>query len=467
MGMLDNKIGTLIQYDGEAQSIAGKNVIEAFEGSDTVIFNETYLVIGAHTEALKIHAMYDLTIIGDITVQECVVNGSLTIIGEARISSLSCYNSVICQGDLYADKIYVGGDMIVESAVCDELVCDGSVAVHTTININQSAKVAKTIFACEGIMGEGRFSALNGIANEYFEFDGDIEGKIVELDTDTTLCDTVPAKTAACDSTEDAIALAGQKVSDEIRKYSELSESELIEHLRALASAENCDLKHLPVLEGLFTKLTELSYQDRIETVEDYLLVLSAQKLLPQEIYSYESVEHVGSLLLPNAKKDLEFLSFDAISLEQLARVLKMAVQFEEDLADEWDILMDKIFESIGLRYSTVSSIIERNKPKQKQVPEKPAEEVADSTPQVEPNPVKPRETKAEFLSKKLSHAGKKFGLTDVELERMATIKIRTFGDLVNATDATLIKAFGKKAFLANHLIQTRNSIMKRSEDLE
>lgn len=105
MGMLDNKNGTLIQYDGEAQSIAGKNVIEAFEGSDTVIFNETYLVIGAHTEALKIHAMYDLTIIGDITVQECVVNGSLTIIGEARISSLSCFNSLICQGDLYADKI--------------------------------------------------------------------------------------------------------------------------------------------------------------------------------------------------------------------------------------------------------------------------------------------------------------------------------------------------------------------------
>lgn len=291
--MLDNRNGSLIQYDGENHNIAGKNVIEAFEGSDTVIFNETYFVIGAHTEALKIQAMYDLTIIGDITVQECVVNGSLTIIGEARISSLSCYNSLICQGDLYADKIYVGGDMIVESAVCDELVCDGSVAVHTTININQSAKVAKTIFACEGIMGEGRFSALNGIANEYFEFDGDIEGKIVELDTDTTLCDTVPAKTAACDSTEDAIALAGQKVSDEIRKYSELSESELIEHLRALTSAENCDLKHLPVLEGLFTKLTELSYQDRIETVEDYLLVLSAQKLLPQEIYSYESVEHI------------------------------------------------------------------------------------------------------------------------------------------------------------------------------
>lgn len=39
------------------------------------------------------------------------------------------------------------------------------------------------------------------------------------------------------------------------------------------------------------------------------------------------------------------------------------------------------------------------------------------------------------------------FGLTDVELERMATIKIRIFGDFVNATDAMLIKAFVKKPF--------------------
>ena len=465
--MLDNRNGSLIQYDGENHNIAGKNVIEAFEGSDTVIFNETYFVIGTHTEALKIQAMYDLTIIGDLTVQECVVNGSLTIIGEARISSLSCYNSLICRGDLYADKIYVGGDMIVESAVCDELVCDGSVTVHTTININQSVKVAKTIFACEGIMGEGSFSALNGIANEYFEFDGDIEGKIFELDTDTTICDTVPTKKAVCDSAEAAIAIASQKISDEIRSYSDLSESELIEHLRALASAENRDMKHLPVLEGLFKKLTELSYQTRIETVEDYLLVLSAQNLLPQEIYSYESIEHVGSLLLPNAKKDLDSLSFDVTSLKQLARVLKMAVQFEEDFDEDWDLLMDKIFESIGLRYSTVSSIIARNKSKRKQVPEKTVEVVVESKPSAELKPVKPRETKAEFLNKKLGHDGKKFGLTDVELERMASIRIRTFGDLVNATDATLIKVFGKKAFLANHLIQTRNSIMKRSEDLE
>ena len=74
---------------------------------------------------------------------------------------------------------------------------------------------------------------------------------------------------------------------------------------------------------------------------------------------------------------------------------------------------------------------------------------------------------KVDFLAKKLSHTGKKFGLTDVELERMATIKIRTFGDLVQASDMALTKAFGKKAFLANHLIQTRDKIIEKLADME
>ena len=77
--------GALIQYDGESGSIAGKNIIEAFEGNDSVIFNESYIIIGEHTEALKIHAMYDLTIMGDVTAQECVVNGSLTVIGKVSL----------------------------------------------------------------------------------------------------------------------------------------------------------------------------------------------------------------------------------------------------------------------------------------------------------------------------------------------------------------------------------------------
>ena len=465
--------GSLIQYDGEASCIAGKNVIEAFEGNDSIIFNETYMIVGENTKALKIHAMYDLTIIGDVTAQECVINGSLTIIGDAHIANLTCYNTFICKGNLHADKIYVGRNIIVGSIDCDDIICDGNVVLQTTANINQNAKIGKTMVACEGIMGAGTFSAINAIANEYFEFDGEYEGKILELETDATISNTVPVKAAPCETIEDIINLANKKLEEEYDKCPDLDEEEIIKHLKKLGAIQSRELKFLPIVEPLFTKLTEISYQDRIETIDEYLTVLMAQKMLPTEVYKYESVDHVGKLFLPKAQNEIDELGFEPCTIEQFSRVLSMAVKFEEVLSADWEILMDKVFESIGLKYSTVSSMINRNKPKQsvQSVTAEPVDEPVEDTEKIEPEPAPvpavPRMKKADFLAKKLSHTGKKFGLTDVELERMATIKIRTFGDLVQASDMALTKVFGKKAFLANHLIQTRDKIIEKLADME
>lgn len=465
--------GSLIQFDGEADGVAGKNVIEAFESNDSIIFNETYMIIGEHTKTLKIHAMYDLTIIGDVTVQECVVNGSLIIIGDAHITNLTCYNTFICKGNLRSDKMYVGRNIIVGSIVCNEIICDGNVVLQTTANINENAKIGKTIVACEGIMGAGTFSAVNAIANEYFEFDGQCEGKILELERDATISDTTPTKNAPCETVEEVIDLANDKLAEEYAKYPDLDEEEVIDHLKKLGAIQSHGLKVLPSVEPLFTKLTEISYQDRIKTVDEYLTVLMAQKVLPSEVFNYESVDHIGKLFLPKAQKEIDELRFEPCTIEQFSRVLSMAVKFAEDLSADWEILMDKIFESVGLKYSTVSAMIGRNKPKKSEQPvgSELVAEIGTTTEAGEtdsdPAPFIPRMKKADFLVKKLSHAGKKFGLTDVELERMATIKICTFGDLVQANDITLIKAFGKKVFLANHLIQTRDKIIEKLADMD
>lgn len=461
--------GSLVQFDGESNGIAGKNVIESFDGDDSIIFNESYIVIGEYTEAQKIHAMYDLTIMGDVTVQECIVHGSLTIIGTARIANLICYNGFICKGDLYSDKIYVGGDMIVDSIVCDELVCDGNVAIQTTVDINQSAKISKTMVACEGIMGAGTFSATNAIVNEYFEFDGEYEGKIVELKMDNTISDFTLAKTKPTETVQDIIEIANQKLVEEYGKCPLLDEEAIIEHLQNLSTIENKELRYLPIIEPLFLRLTEISYQDKIETVEDYLTVLTAQKILPSVVFSYESIEHVGNLFLPKAQKEMEELTFAPSSIEQFTKVLSMAVQFEGQLSEDWELLMDKIFESVGLKYLTVSSMIGRNKPVKSFKPAVPESklEIKDDVQPHEIAPIVPRMKKSDFLAKKLSHTGEKFGLTDVELERLATIKIRTFGDLVKASDEVLTKVFGKKIFLASHLIQARDKIIERLADME
>ena len=355
--------GILIQFDGENGSIFGKNVIESFKGNDTVIFNETYIIIGEHTEALKVHAMYDLTIMGDVAVKECVVNGSLTVIGNARISNLTCHNSFICKGDLYSEKVYVGGDLIVGSIVCDELICDGNVAIQTTVNINQIAQIAKTIVAYEGIMGAGKFTAYNAVANEYFEFDGECEGKILELEMDTTISETISQNATPSETIEEIIDLANQKLTEEYGRCPSLEEEQLVEFLRSLGAAEKKELKTLPIVEPLFSKLTEISYQNRIDSIEDYLTVLVAKEALPDEIFTYESIDHIGKQFLPKAHAEVMDMIFEPTSVEQFARVLSMAVKFEKDFSDDWKSLMDKIFGSIGLKYSTVRSMIRRNKP--------------------------------------------------------------------------------------------------------
>lgn len=460
---------TLIQYDGEDNSIAGKNIIEAFEGNDSVIFNETYFVIGDNTKACKIHGMYNLTFIGDITVQECVVNGSLTIFGNAHITNLTCQNELICKGNLFSEKIYVGGDMIVDSVTCDELICDGNVAVKTTANINQLGQVAKTIVAYEGIMGAGKFTVQNAIANEYFEFDGDYEGKIIELETDSIISDNASQKVLPDKTIEEVITLANQKLKDEYEEYTSLDIEEVINHLRRLYSIENKELKLLPSAAPLLSELAKLSSQNRIETLEEYLTVLVAKKLLPEKIFIHESLNNLKDPYLTKARSDVTELTFQPVSIEQFTRVLFMAVKFENKLSKEWECIMDKIFESVGLKYITVSSMLQRNKLENEENLAVIEQQVKINNVCAEKNQVleKQQIRKSDFLAQKLSHAKNKYGFTDLELERMTTLKIKTFDDLIKAPDEKLIKVFGKKAFLAKHLIQVRDKVMEKIADME
>lgn len=358
---MNDKNGIFIQFDGESEGIAGKNLIESFENDATIIFNETYIIVGAHTKALKIHAMYDLTIIGNVTVKECVVNGSLTVIGDADIAILNCQNNFICQGGIRSDKMYVGGNVIVGSIDCNGLICDGNVILQTTANIKEDAKIGGTIVACEGIMGAGTFSAVNAIANEYFEFDGQYKGKIFELDTNTTIKDSLSVKSVSCETIEEMINHVNDRLADEYSRCADLDEEGVIQRLKVLGNIQNQSLRILPIAEPLFKSLTEMSYKDRIDTVDEYLIVLMAQKVLPKALFNYESIEHIGRLFLPKAQKEIGGLGFRPCTIERLSRVLSMAVRIVEDRPIDLEILMDKIFQSIGLKYSTVSSMIDRN----------------------------------------------------------------------------------------------------------
>lgn len=464
---------SLIQFDGESNGIAGKNVIESFEGNDIILFNETYIIIGDNTQALKIHAMYDLTIIGNVKVQECIVNGSLTIIGDACISNLTCQNTFICRGNLYSNKIYVGRNMHVGSIDCSEIVCDGNVVLQTTININNKAKIGKAVIACEGIMGAGTFSAENAIANEYFEFDGEYEGRISELATGVIVSDTTTiVKEPSYKTTREILDLLRLKLVEEYAKYSKLKEDEIIDHLKIFRDSQYYGLEILSVIEPLFKKVIEISSQDSIKTMEDFLIVLMAQKVLPMELCNHEVVNNIYKRLLPNAQNLVHKLEFEPYTIEQFLQVLSMAIKLKEELAGDWEIVMDKIFESVGLKYSTVNSIISKNHSKENLAIV--VELIDDLFPKARFNE-KPSTSKSlvshakrvDSLVRKLNKTKNKFGFIDLEFEGTSTIKIKTFGNLIRDNEIILTKVSGKKAFLVEQLVQTINKAMAKLLDVE
>ena len=216
----------------------------------------------------------------------------------------------ICQGDVDADEIYVGG-IVAKSVRCVEFICDGNAIIETTIDIDESSRTEKTMVACEGIMGAGSFSALNAIANEYFEFSGDVQGKVIELESDTTFSEmTQPVKVGTDLSEltiEDVIDKIEDRLNSEYEKIADLDEDSLIELTKLLGDNS---LHILGDYSKVFNELTRISYQDEIDDFGDYLTVIYAKKILPKEIYTYETIEHIDSLMLPKAAELLLFSSF-------------------------------------------------------------------------------------------------------------------------------------------------------------
>ena len=195
--------------------------------------------------------------------------------------------------------------------------------------------------------------------------------------------------------------MLNRKISEEYKKCSELDETEIIEHLKGLGEIQSHGLKVLPIVEPLFNKLTEISYQERIETVDEYL-ILMAQQMLPTEIYNYESVDHIDKLFLPKVRESIDELCFEPCTIEQFSRTLSMAAKFEEELSQDWETLMDKIFESVGLKYVTVNSMLIRNYPKKNEEVISETENPEETEEKIIAVSDEPQINKEEFLAKNL-----------------------------------------------------------------
>ena len=491
MPMMYHNGDALRQYDSSTLIVAEKNILEAFDCEDVVIFNESYVIIGEEAHAHKISATYDLTVIGDISADEIHVNGNLTVTGSIAAKQLHCSNTLVCHGDVVSDSIYVGADIIATSVKCTEFACDGNAIIRTTIDIDKSSRTEKTMIACEGIIGAGEFAARNAIANEYFEFDGAIQGHILELETDTLLSEVDSQSTVVTDLMSlpvgEAIEKLEHRLVAEYSQFDSLEEDALIEFTKRLA---NGALSILPSMGELFDKLIQLSYKDEIDDLCDYLVVMYAKRVLPKQLYHYETIEHIDKLLLPKAEENIDTLDFVPSSISRLVLALHIVEQLREDLPLSTDEILDKIFSSIGLRYATVKGIMTRaskddsqqNRPSKAIITETVAQDLPEDdrsassgdvhveakvNPQLHRQSGESKKSKENFLSTPLSVTGKGFGMTKDEVIRLASVKIKTTSDFLQIDESFIHGMYKKKPFLALHLIATHQRMKQAAERME
>lgn len=347
-------MGDFLQYDSSNFNVGGKNVAEAISSEKKILYNESYIVVGDLLSATSIHASYDLTVLGDLKVDELTVNGDLFVSGSLDAKNINCLKSITCGGDIDAQRIMVGNDLIAANIYSLELICSGSIIAKSVIDISESLEAEKNVYAGEGLIGNGRFSAPYTVLVEYFDFDGEIKGKVIELDTDERFDTEMNLSVLSLD---ELFPVLQDKLSELLLESKDGDEQKLLESVLQISSYDN---RQIGDWYYLTKHVINISYLDEITNFRDYLFMMRAYKVLPKEILSYETLEHVFQKLLPNAINNVATMDFRAETIDEFILSLKIVVGVGDELHIDKDEALDRIFQSVGIKYKTVKTYLNK-----------------------------------------------------------------------------------------------------------
>ena len=342
-----------IQFDTSDIVIGGVNLVETVQSNKKLIYNESYAVVGALLKVPSIYACYDLTVIGDVDSEDIEVKGTLFVKGNIKCKRLSCSKAVICDGDITFEELSAE-NVIANSIIGGTLFCYGNVIVRGTLDIGAKLITDKSVLAGEGIIGSGDFKAQNAVAAEYFEFEGNIVGKVTELETDREFgsIDQMPKDKKSLD---ESIIELKENISRELMSAGEINEDQLVCIIERLSHLDYCRMYDW---ERLAKNIIDISYQDKIKNLREYLDVIMAKKILPAEFIGYETVEHVFVKMLAEAERKIELLPYSARTVTGLAFSIAAVDKCGQEIEMQKEEILDRIFQSIGIKYKTVKGYL-------------------------------------------------------------------------------------------------------------
>lgn len=349
----------LIQFNSGDHVLGNKNVAEALTTDGDIVFNESYVVIGETLEARNIHATYDLDVMTDVVAETISVNGSLFVKGDIEADEIMCRGAFYCTGKVRVNKCNLGSCAMIGSVIGKELYAAGDLFIKNTIDTDSSLKADGLVVAGEGIMGDGFFEAKAAIANEYFEFNGKNKSKVFEISemefTEVSISHGVDK--SDIDLTrldmEGATKVFNYVFEKSIGEWSQFEEKEFIAEIRKMTDSM-CDLH---MIDRVVDTIISLSYERQIDNFKDYLFVLCAKNIFPEGMAYYETLQPVIEDMFNEATYRIDKMDYKAKRIEELAGSLFFLNKYYEQLSISVEEAADKIFSSIGIRYSTVEHI--------------------------------------------------------------------------------------------------------------
>lgn len=345
----------LIQFNSGDHVLGNKNVAEAVITDGDIVFNESCVVIGESLEARDIHATYDLDVLTDIVAETISVNGSLFVKGDIEADEIICRGSFYCTGEVRVNKCNLGSHTMIGSVIGKEVYVAGDLFIKTTIDTDSSLEADGFVVAGEGILGDGSFKAKAAIANEYFEFSGKNKSKVFEISemkfTDASVSEDEVDLDAM--NIEGAIEVFNKIFDKSIDEWDQFEEEEFIGKVRKVVES----MYDLQMIDRVVDTVIDLSYERQIENFKDYLFVLCARNTFPEGMAKYEVLQPVIEDMLNEATYQIEKMDYKAENIQDLAVSLFILNKYYEQIPIGLDEAADKIFSSIGIRYSTVEYI--------------------------------------------------------------------------------------------------------------
>ncbi len=342
---------TIMQFNSGEQIVGSKNVAQAVNTDGTIVFNESYIVIGDVLKGSTIHATYDLTVLGSISANKLVVNGDLLVQGDIEVGDLECHGQCVCLGKITAKTVSLGNISYLATIDSNEIFSSDSLFVGSTMDIREAVDINGMLVAGEGILGEGSFSSDSTIVNEYFEFSGEVQNKVYELsEMDFSVLSDIRIEDV---DVEKLISALKDSFSMSVKKWGDLEEEELIQNVLNIAK-QSPDFVLLTILLPI---ISELSYQKEIDNFRDYLYVLGAKNIFPDELSKYETIEPVLTTMFDAATMALERMVFRSNDLNEFSISLYILSAYHSQLPISLEEAGDKLFSSVGLRYSTVDHV--------------------------------------------------------------------------------------------------------------